>query len=114
VTDLSDALKEACRHARVSYKVLSDRLLEQEGMHRGKDTVSLWANGRQRPWPDELFAVERVLRLPPGHLSKLDGYVPAANRPVRSVVEAINHDTALSPELRQALIAAYRAFLKNR
>jgi hypothetical protein len=114
VSELSDALKRACQQARVSYKVLSDRLLAEEGLHRGKDTVNLWANGRQRPWPEELFAVERVLGLAPGQLSKLDGYIPASMRPVRSVVDAITHDANLSPELRQALIASYRAFTKNR
>ncbi len=52
---------------------------------------------------------ERVLRLQPGHLPQIAGYLPPAER---SVLVAIEHDPRLPDEAKAALTAAYRHLVR--
>lgn len=79
-----------------------------------KHTVSLWERGGQQPRPDEVFALERVLDLVPGALSRLLGFLPLGARPVRSVPEAISADPQLTPDERDLLLVSYRSLRARR
>jgi hypothetical protein len=86
----------------------------------GEDTpitasaVTQWINGDTEPKPPErVFAIERVVGVRPGTLSRLLGYLPLDAKPVRSVIEAIDADTNLSEPMRAVLREAYRAAAKG-
>jgi transcriptional regulator with XRE-family HTH domain len=113
VSALSDAIKVAIRDARKTYLAVATELAG-EGIVTTKDTVNLWANGRQRPLPEEVFAIERVLNVPAGSLSSVDGYIPVDMKPARSVLDAIEADHRLPPEIKNVLRASYRAGVKGR
>lgn len=106
MSDLADGIKRAIEKSSLGYRKVAE-LLAGQGIATTKDTVSLWANGRQRPWPEEVFAIERVLGLKPGSLSRLDGYLPVGARSIRSVREAIDFDVRLSAEAKAILISAF-------
>jgi len=71
------------------------------------DAVRKWLEGRSEPAPLTVFAVERLLEVPPGDISRHLGYVPAESP--SSVIEAIEADPALSVEAREIVTAAYRS-----
>lgn len=73
-------------------------------------TISTWLSGGGAN-PQQVFAVERALDLPPGHLSRHLGYVPVSDgRPPLDVIEAIEADEALNGSDQGALIFLYRFF----
>lgn len=71
--------------------------------------VSQWIAGKTEPDPQRVFAIERALHLKPGTLSRFLGYLPLDAHPVLSVEDAIDADPRLTPPLRDAIRAAYRA-----
>lgn len=71
--------------------------------------VSRWLDGQTALEPERVFLIERALGKRPGTFSRLAGYVPAGSRPVRSVIDALEADPALSPEGRRTVAIAYRA-----
>lgn len=71
--------------------------------------VSQWISGKTEPAPDRVFAAEKILKLRPGTLSRLLGYLPASAKDVVTVEDALDADTALSPTARGILRASYRA-----
>jgi len=95
--DFNEALRRRLQEAGVSYRRLAE-LLPQVGMSRTKDTIALWVQGKQRMWPEEVFAVERVLGLPGGSLSRCqqpEGYLPTFVAPVVSPEQALRADGQL-------------------
>lgn len=77
-------------------------------------TISTWLSRPGAAKPQQVFAVERALDLPPGHLSRHLGYVPVSvDRPPVDVIEAIEADGALDDPDRDALIFFY-SFFKTR
>jgi len=81
-----------------------------------RSAVWQWEQGRAIPRPGAVAAVERELRLPPGALSRLLGYLPAGavEREMISVIEAIEADSRLGERERELLAAMYRELLKQR
>jgi hypothetical protein len=71
--------------------------------------VSRWVAGKRHMQPAEVFAVEQVIGLAPGALSRLLGYVPADLVPQVGVPDAIAADLGLTSSQRRMLIAAWRA-----
>lgn len=72
-------------------------------------TVSDWISGRRGMAPEQVFAIERVLELEPGALSRLLGYLPADAVATVTVEDAIRADPTLSSQHRDAVLALYRA-----
>lgn len=70
------------------------------------DAVRRWAKGLNHPPPATVFAIEELLDVPSGDLSRHLGYVPVG---AVSVAAAIEADDRLSPVGRQIVLAAYRA-----
>jgi transcriptional regulator with XRE-family HTH domain len=80
---------------------------------RDQGAVSKWINGRNEPDVDTVFAIERVLAVPPGELSRHLGYVPVETSEIVSVVAAVESDSRLDARMRRALISAYRSFTES-
>jgi transcriptional regulator with XRE-family HTH domain len=77
--------------------------------------VSYWIAGHRLPEPDTVFAIERVLQTPPGHLSRHLGYLPVeADMEVREYsVEVAIQAAPLSGENKQRLLDLYRSFVRH-
>lgn len=75
-----------------------------------QSSVSAWTRGGAAPAPEVVFEIERLLELPPGHLSQHLGFVPVGTTVPTSVPDAIESDPLLEPVHRQALHALYREF----
>lgn len=112
VSDLADAIKRAIKGSGLTYPKVAEHLADHD-IVTTKDTISLWANGNQRPWPEEVFALERILDLRGGTLSRTDGYLPVDAKPTRSVLEAIDADNGLTPTKRRYLRRLYRDMLAD-
>lgn len=72
-----------------------------------KSMVSRWEAGEKISEPAQVFALEQLLELGPGDLSRLAGYLPLAAVPVVTVEDAIIQDQQLRPRERQ-LVLIYR------
>lgn len=72
--------------------------------------VSGWVTGRSEPPRMRVFAIEEALKLKPGSLSHLLGYLPVTARPVKTLAEAIEFDPHLDDRAREALRNVYRGF----
>jgi transcriptional regulator with XRE-family HTH domain len=70
------------------------------------DAVRKWMTGVGEPKPLTVFAVEALLGVAPGELSRHLGFVPVD---VVSVSTAIDADRGLSNEAKRLLLATYRA-----
>lgn len=79
------------------------------GETMSQSSVSNWLAGRQIPGPDVVFAMEKLLAVPPGALSRHLGYLPLAAVEVRTVAEAIAADPDLTAEGRLVVTAAWQA-----
>jgi transcriptional regulator with XRE-family HTH domain len=109
-----DAFRRALRRAREAVGQTQLGLSRAIGVTRS--AVWQWEQGRAIPRPGAVAAVERELRLPPGALSRLLGYLPAGavEREMISVIEAIEADSRLGERERELLAAMYRELLKQR
>jgi transcriptional regulator with XRE-family HTH domain len=67
------------------------------------------------PRLDMTTRLEQVLKLEPGHLSRLLGYLPATTEPgtATSVVAAARADPRLGDSERELLIAIYRELVRQ-
>jgi transcriptional regulator with XRE-family HTH domain len=97
---------------------LKARGMKQEGLASmlgtTQSSVSGWINAKYEPAADTVFAIERMLGVDPGHLSRPLGYLPV--EPVArtvSVESAIAQSPLLDDEEKAALVAMYRV-LANR
>jgi len=69
-------------------------------------TITDWKKGNFAPeTPERVFKLERVLGVPPGHLSQHLGYVPVRERSAPSLVEAVRSDPSISDINRNTLLA---------
>lgn len=96
-------------------------LLEERGLSQRELATSLgrathtvfyrWAEYKAEPQPAEVFAIERVLEVPPGTLSRHLGYLPPEARsaaPIKATFEeAIRADPDLNDLGRRTLRAVY-------
>lgn len=108
------AFRRALRRAREAAGQTQLGLSRAIGVTRS--AVWQWEDGRAIPRPDAVAAVERELRLPPGALSRLLGYLPAGavEQEMISVIEAIEADSRLGERERELLAAMYRELVKQR
>lgn len=100
-----EALAAALRSRNVSQRALADLV-----GRTAQSSVSAWTRGGAAPAPEVVFEIERLLELPPGHLSQHLGYVPVGATLPTSVSVAVEADPLLEPVHRQALLALYREF----
>jgi transcriptional regulator with XRE-family HTH domain len=95
--------------------------LSQRALARAVDVTpaAAWQwerdNGSTVPRMDMTTRLEQVLKLEPGHLSRLLGYVPATTEPgtATSVVAAARADPRLGDSERELLIAVYRELVRQ-
>jgi transcriptional regulator with XRE-family HTH domain len=110
-----EVFRRALRQAR------EDAGLSQRALARAVDVTAgaVWQwerdNGSTVPRLDLTTRLERVLKLEPGHLSRLLGYLPATAEPgtVTSVVAAARADPRLGDSARELLIAVYRELVRQ-
>ena len=73
-----------------------------------------WLDQPERLLPYRVFALERVLDLPPGLLSRPLGYLPVEVAAVSDTRTAIENDERLTESNQRALLAAYREMVRER
>lgn len=98
---------EALRAALAARDMTRAELAERAGL-KSASAVTNWLSGTKEPRPDNVFAVERVLELKPGTLSRHLGYKPAGVTELPGVEEAIISDGRLSDAVRESLITLFR------
>lgn len=86
---------------------------------RAQSTVSSWMRGEREPSPQEVFAMERAMHLPSGHLSCWLGYLPAdildeGSRHRCSFENAVRDDPVLDKVHKDALLLMYSSFTWQR
>lgn len=105
LTAFARALETEMARARLN----QTELAAGAGLSQG--VISSWLLRKTtNPEPRGVFAVERVLGLPPGRLSRHLGFMPveACDEPVVDVVYAIEHDSNITDDLdRKALLMHY-------
>ncbi len=81
-----------------------------------RSAVWQWEEGKSVPTEANVAALEKELRLQPGALSILLGYLPAGavEREMVSVIEALEADPKLGERERELLAAMYRQLVKQR
>jgi transcriptional regulator with XRE-family HTH domain len=81
-----------------------------------RSAVWQWEEGKSVPTETNVAALEKELRLQPGELSRLLGYLPAGavEREMISVIEALEADPKLGDRERELLTAMYRQLVKQR
>lgn len=101
---------DAFRAALAQQLVGADRasLIAELGITR--NALQKWLAGETEPKRNKVFALERLLEVPPGALSVHLGYLPPDARDVQSALDAIEHDTTLSKKDRGALVRLYRGY----
>lgn len=63
--------------------------------------------------PYFVFMIEEALRVKPGTLSAILGYIPARARPVTTVPDAIDADDGLTPTQREDLIDVWEGMRRR-
>jgi transcriptional regulator with XRE-family HTH domain len=77
-----------------------------------QSAISAWKSGEAEPSTATVFAVERRLELPPGHLSRHLGYLPiTTDRAASTFEEVVLGDPLLDEVQKRGLLALYREFL---
>jgi transcriptional regulator with XRE-family HTH domain len=104
-------LRQAREDAGLSQRALARAVSVSPG------AVWQWERDRDGTVPrlDMTTRLEQVLKLKPGHLSRLLGYVPATAEPgaMTSVVAAARADPRLGDSERELLIAVYRELVRQ-
>lgn len=102
----------AVTDARIARDLSQDELADKAGV--SQSNVSGWELGRWAPDPDDVFKLERVLRLQPGTLSTHLGYEPVkvATKPP-DVIGAVMASSLDSIDKR-ALAGLYRELVRRR
>lgn len=75
--------------------------------------ISEIRRGAKEPSVEVAFAIEEVVGVKPGQLTRHLGYVPAGARASASVVDAIEGDVRLDDRGRRSLLAAYGALVER-
>lgn len=77
--------------------------------------ISAWKSGAAEPSSRTVFAIERALQLPPGHLSRHLGYLPVDGKRSAdsSVEESVLIDPLLDDVQKRGLLALYRVFIED-
>ena len=83
----------------------------------GQSAISQWECGETEPRPQHVYAVERVLGLHPGTLSRLLGYLPPSTPgrgPPGDVRQAIRRDPLLTDTEKRSFLSLYNAIVVGR
>lgn len=112
------AFGEALRIAYTTAGTTQQRLATEVAGHGEQGAISQpYLNdilkGRREPKPELAFAMEEVLGLPPGALSRTLGFVPDRALPALDVPSAISADPLLDDRGRRSLLAAYHALVES-
>lgn len=101
----ADALVDALNVRRTTQDALGKALGVKQ------PTVSAWVRREAEPPPETVFAIERELGLPPGHLSRHLGYLPpeAVKASPATFEAVVTGDPLLEDYVKRALIDQYRA-----
>lgn len=83
--------------------------LADHGVAVDKSMVSRWEAGEPISHPAQVFALEAVLELEGGTLSRLVGFLPVTAVDAITIEDAISADTELSREAKRTLRAVLRA-----
>ena len=76
--------------------------------------ISAWTSGANVPDPDTMFRAEKVLELPPGHLSRHLGYYPEPDSErAWSYEDAVMADPLLTEDQKRYALALYREFISK-
>jgi transcriptional regulator with XRE-family HTH domain len=103
------ALRKAIRDA-LTERNMTQRELGAEVGHLEdgpaipQQSVAEWLAGRVTLTPARIFTIERALRMKPGALSRLEGYMPVGQVPVMTPEEAIDADPDISPTFARLLV----------
>jgi transcriptional regulator with XRE-family HTH domain len=110
-----EVFRRALRQAREDCGLSQRALARAVGVSAG--AVWQWERdqGGTLPRPDATIRLEQALKLEPGHLSRLLGYLPATTEPALTtgVVEAAKADPRLGQSERDLLIAVYRELVRQ-
>lgn len=100
-SSFGSALTKAMRLQRLTQSELGEMLGDI-----GQSSISAWTTGNALP-PDveTVFALERALRLPPGHLSKHLGFLPAK---LAMVPNAVRADDRLDDDGQRIMLTTYK------
>lgn len=102
-----DALRRARENARLTQAELA-KLVSADDWQVTGASVGNWERGDNPPGnADRVFRIEHALGLRPGELSHYLGFVPYGSEPPLAE-DALLADDAISPDVREALLAAYR------
>lgn len=100
---------------------MSVRDLTQSGLGKliggvSQPSISAWLSGESKPEADVVFEIERVLELPPGHLSRHLGYLPieAVKAPPATFEAVVMSDPLLDDPAKRGLLAMYRELTSRR
>lgn len=103
---LRTAIRDAMRERSMTQATLGAEVGHAEGGEAiPQQSVAEWLAGRVTLAPSRIFAIERCLRLKPGQLSRLEGYVPVGTTPTMTPEEAIAADPDISPMFAELLAA---------
>lgn len=78
-----------------------------------ENAITLWIAGKSEPTRTKVWAIEKVLGLRAGTLSRCLGYLPVDAKGVVSVLDAIDADTNLTDMGRRILKNNYREFTRG-
>jgi transcriptional regulator with XRE-family HTH domain len=110
-----EVFRRALRQAREDCGLSQRALAKAIGVTPG--AVWQWErdDGGTVPRPDATIRLEQALKLEPGQLSRLLGYLPATTEPppTAGVVEAAKADPRLGDSERELLIAVYRELVRQ-
>lgn len=108
-TAFASALVDAMNVRRTTQRALADELGTTQ------PAVSAWTRADAEPAPETVFALERALDLPPGHLSRLLGYLPldAGTASESSFEATVVGDPLLDETGKRVLFALYRELVSR-
>lgn len=110
-------MKKAEVFGRALGQVMSSRGITQvqlaEMIGMTQSAVSGWTRGKAEPAASTVFALERLLGVSPGFLSRYLGYLPIeAVSAVPTIEDAIQHSSALDDDFKRMLLAVYRELIR--
>lgn len=113
--EFSLALRAARMAADLSQQRLSDLLSDHVDRRVPQETYSAWDRGVNTPQPSDLFALEEILRVPPGSLSRHLGFLPVdvVEAPPADTVTAVRQDRALERWQQDIIINTYESFISG-
>ena len=102
------ALDDAIRRSGLSGPTIAEKA-SATGVSVAQSTIATWLGGKRPGRPEQVFAVEKALDLPPGSLSAYLGYLPTELLRV-SIEAAVALDSSLDERARQALLDMVRRY----